>query len=353
MREDELEEKKPLVSIIVLNYNAGELLQECIQSIINSNYKNFEIILVDNVSNDYSHKKCKERFKDIILIENEKNLGYCGGNNVGIKIAKGEYFVILNPDVIVEPDWLNQLLISYSKNGEGFYQPKILADIDHRIIISTGNMIQLFGFGYSRGKGEKDNGQYENDEEIGYASGTCLFASSKTFKKIGNFDDYLFAYHDDLDLCWRGQLQGIKSFYVHKSVVFHPLEGYSFKWNNYKFFLMERNRMYCLIKNFSKKSIIKLIPALILVEIAVSLFYWKKGFLLAKIRANLDILKNLKKINKNYKIIQKTRIKSDEELIINFTNKIEIPRWVLNKNSNNKLDKIFEKLSKISKKKFN
>jgi GT2 family glycosyltransferase len=343
-----VKEKEPLISIVILNYNAGNLLLECVESISNSNYKNFEIIIVDNVSKDNSHKKCKEKFTDIILIENEKNLGYCGGNNIGIEKVNGDFLVILNPDVIVKADWLNELLIAFRKHGDGLYQPKILATTDHSTIISAGNMIQLFGFGFSRGKGEKDKGQFEKDEEVGYASGTCLFSSTKIFKEIGNFDSYLFAYHDDLDLCWKGKLKGIKSFYIHKSIIYHPLEGYSFKWNSFKFFLMERNRLYCLNKNFSKKTIFKMLPSLILVDIAVTLFYLKKGFISEKIKANLDILKNYKHISRNHNLIQKNRIINDNEIIKKFTNKIEVPKWVIEKENNNFLNKIFENLSKIS-----
>mgnify|MGYP006117564497 CR=1 FL=1 len=343
-----MKEKKPLISIIILNYNAGNLLLECVESISNSNYKNLEIIVVDNISKDNSHKICKKKFPDIILIENKKNLGYCGGNNIGIEQANGEFLVILNPDVIVEPNWLNELLIAFRKHGKGLYQPKILATTDNSTLISAGNMIQLFGFGFSRGKGEKDRGQYEKDEEVGYASGTCLFSSSNIFSEIGNFDTYLFAYHDDLDLCWKARLKGIKSFYIHKSIIYHPLEGYSFKWNSFKFFLMERNRLYCLKKNFSKKTIFKLLPSLILVDIAVTLFYLKKGFISEKIKANLDILKNYNQISRNHNLIQKNRIIDDREIIKKFTNKIEVPQWVIEKENNNFLNKIFEKLSYIS-----
>jgi GT2 family glycosyltransferase len=345
-----MKEKEPLISIIILNYNAGELLLECVDSIFQSNYKNLEVIVVDNISKDNSHKKCKEKFQNITLIENEQNLGYCGGNNVGIKHASGKFLVILNPDVIVETNWLNALLDAFNKYGEGLYQPKILATTNHNIIISAGNMIQLFGFGYSRGKGEKDVGQYEKDEKVGYASGTCLFSSSNVFKKIGNFDSFLFAYHDDLDLCWKGRLKGIKSFYVHKSIVYHPLEGYSFKWNSFKYFLMERNRIYCLIKNFSGRTILKMLPSLILVDVAITLFYLKKGFISAKIKANLDILKNSKTILKNHSMIQKSRILNDSELIKEFTNKIEIPQWVVEEENNVLLNKIFEKVSVLSRK---
>ena len=116
--------KKPLVSIIILNYNAGELLINCVESVFQTKYSNFEVIVVDNISSDNSHKKCKEKFEKIQLIENSKNYGYCEGNNIGIRKAKGEFIVILNPDTIVESNWLDEFLIAYSKFGDGLVSTK-------------------------------------------------------------------------------------------------------------------------------------------------------------------------------------------------------------------------------------
>ena len=118
---------KPLVSIIILNYNAGELLINCIESIVNSNYSNLEIIVVDNNSTDQSHLKCKEKFEKIKLIENKENFGYCEGNNIGIRKASGEFIIILNPDTVVGEKWIDFLIKAYKKNGKGLYQPKILS----------------------------------------------------------------------------------------------------------------------------------------------------------------------------------------------------------------------------------
>ena len=140
---------QPLVSIIILNYNAGQLLLDCVNSIKKSNYSNFEIIIVDNLSNDQSHKKCKSKFPEVKLIENKENLGYCEGNNVGIRHATGKFIVIMNPDTEVLPSWLHELIIAYEKQGEGIFQPKILSLKEKNILQSTGNMIHLFGFGFS------------------------------------------------------------------------------------------------------------------------------------------------------------------------------------------------------------
>jgi len=343
-------ELNPLVSIITLNYNAGDLLFDCIESILKTNYDNYEIILVDNASKDKSHKICKEKFKQIILIENDKNLGYCEGNNVGIRQAKGEYIVILNPDTIVEPNWLIELINSFKAHGEGLYQPKFLATTNHKMLLSTGNMIQLFGFGYSRSKGEVDTNQFDAPEIIGYASGTCLFTSIKIMNKLEMFDSFLFAFHDDLDLGWRAAQMGIKSYYVPKSIVYHPVEGYSFKWSSFKFYLMERNRLYCLLTHYSRSTLYKMLPALIIIEIVVFFFYLKKGLAKQKLKASINIIKNSNKINQRYKKLEKEKIVSDKEVIKNFTDEIAVPQWVLKKESSEFFNNFMKKLSKLTRK---
>ena len=342
------ESSEPLVSIVILNYNAGKLLDDCLHSIHKTEKVNFEIILVDNASTDKSYKEYTQKFPDVNLIENSKNLGYCEGNNVGIRATKGEFVVVLNPDTIVNPTWLHELLHAYKKNGEGIYQPKILATTDHDMLLSYGQFIQLFGFGYSRGKGETHIEGSNNIEKIGYASGTCIFTSKKIIEKLNLFDPFLFAYHDDLDLCWRASMLGINSFYVPSSVIFHPIEGYSFKWSKFKFYLMERNRQYCLLTHFSKSSYFKMLPSLILVDFAVSLFYLKKGMFGTKIRTSLNILKNLTKISKKYQEIQSTRILSDKEIIKIFQDKIQVPKWVVSEESNEIFNNFLNKLSKIT-----
>jgi len=347
--EKNTDSMKPLISIIILNYNAGNLLIDCVSSIQKSDYTNFEIILVDNISKDNSHKKCKDSFPTIKLIENKENLGYCEGNNVGLRTAKGEFVVVLNPDTIVDSNWLDELLEAYQNNGEGLYQPKFLATSDDSMLLSTGQMIQLFGFGYSRSKGDKDEKLFEKIEQIDYASGTCLFTSKKILKKIGLFDPFLFAFHDDLELCWRAALNRIKSFYVPKSIVYHPIEGTSFKWSPLKFKLMERNRKYCLLTLYDRSTFYKMLPALIVVDIAVFFFYLSKGLMKMKILADLEILKNLKIINKKYSENQKIKNISDKEIIHSFKNEVIVPRWIVNNKINSLFNNFLKTISKITK----
>ena len=342
-------EFEPLVSIIILNYNAGNLLSECIESVLKTDYGKFEIIIVDNDSKDDSVDRCKEKFRDVQIIENKKNLGYCEGNNVGIRNAKGEFIVILNPDTVVDSNWLKELIKGYEIFGDGMYQPRFLTTNNHKILQGTGNMINLFGFGFARNKGDIDEGQFNEPERIGYASGTCLFTSKKIIEELDMFDSFLFAYHDDLDLCWRAALKNIKSYYIPSSIVYHPPEGYTFKWNSFKFYLLERNRQYCLLTHYSRKTYFKMLPALMIIEIGVFFYYLKKGVLLSKFKATLSILKNFKHINVTYKKIQNKRKISDRELIKIFEDDITIPKMMDSKN-NNSLGNLIKNLSQFTRK---
>jgi GT2 family glycosyltransferase len=341
--------ENPLVSVIVLNYNAGELLLNCIESIKKSAYKNLEIIVVDNISTDKSQETCKEKYPDIRLIQNNENFGYCEGNNIGIREAKGDYIIILNPDTIVESNWIEELISAYNKFGEGLYQPKHLSLNEKTVYMSAGNMLNIFGFGYAREKGNKDENQFNEIEEIGYASGTCLFTSSAVLKKVGLFDPFIFLYHDDLDLGWRASQLGIKSYYVPTSLIYHA-ESYSLKWNAEKFYWLERNRKYCILTHYSKQTYSKIFPKLLVVDFFVWMFYLTKGFLGSKIRAELDIIKNRKAIKIKYEELESKKIVSDKELIAKFSDSLHVPSNVARKNTNSVFNSVIQRLSKSAKK---
>jgi GT2 family glycosyltransferase len=344
----DLSKNSPLVSIIILNYNAGKLLLDCVKSIFDTSYDNFEVIVVDNASSDNSHIKCKEQFNKILLIENKDNLGYCEGNNVGIRKSSGEFIIILNPDTIVESNWISELLNAYKENGDGLYQPKILSLYEKNILQSTGNMLHLFGFGFARDKGIHDQKKRDKIEQIGYASGTCLFTSSSVLEKVGLLDPFLFLYHDDLDLGWRAAQLGIKSFFVPSSVIYHA-ESYILKWSAKKFFWLERNRKYCLLTHYSKDTYNKILPSLILVDILVWFFYLYKGFFIAKIKAELDIIKSREQISKKYQELQNKKIITDKELVKSFPDDIYVPTNVSGFTANKLFNSILANLSKRAK----
>ena len=335
--------KKELVSIIILNYNGNEFLENCIESIFRETEQKFELIIVDNNSPDKSGEKLSKKYESCKFILNEKNVGVSEGLNIGIKNAKGSHIILLNNDLIVAPKWLDYLFQAYREKGEGLYQPKFLKMKDKKIIDSAGNLINIFGFGFSREKGKKDNLQYNTIEEIGFAAGTCLFCSKKIFDEIGLFDEKLFAYNEDLDFGWRARLSNYKSYYVPKSIVYHHGSA-QWKWSGEKFYLLERNRWVVLLSNYSIKTILKLLPSLLIIEFALLIFFTKKKMLLKKIKSYIGILKLSNHIKEKRKKLIKIKKVSDKEILDLFSCTIETPVEVSETEGIDKFNKLLKLL---------
>lgn len=337
-----------LTSIIILNFNGEKVIHDCIESIYKTTNAKFEIIIIDNGSVDNSHKECKKKFPKINLIENDENIGMTA-RNIGIDNSNGDFIVFLDSDTIVEPEWLTNFLNSYDKHGEGLYQPKFLEIERPNVINSAGNMINIFGLTYLKGRGEIDSGQYDDFQTISYTGGACTFASRDTIKKIGDVDPLFFAYHDDVDYGWRGWLMGFPSYYEPKSVV-HHYGSPTLKWSSKKFFLLERNRWICLLTLYSRKNLLKILPLLLIVEIGMIGFFIKKGMLLMKIKSFFSLIKLSKKIEKRRNRLNKLRHFSDKEVILNFVDDFRLPMSTTNIQTSNKVNSVITSLSKKARK---
>jgi GT2 family glycosyltransferase len=345
MKSNKIIKNEPFVSIIIINFNGGDIIHECINSIYETVMNRFEIILIDNKSSDNSSEKCKEKWPEIKLIQNEENIGLTA-RNIGIKESKGEFIVFLDSDTVVTNGWLENLIQSFKENGDGLYQPKLLEKNRPDVINSAGNMINILGMGFSRGKGEKDEGQYEEFQKIGYTSGACTFTTTKIIKKIGNINKIFFSYHDDLDYGWRGWLQEIPSYYEPKSKIYH-LGSPTLKWSAKKFYFLERNRWICILYLYSTSTMIKIFPLLIILEIGIFFYFLTKGYGKEKFRALISIFKLRKQIKENKKKMIKSKNISDKEVIEHFVNNFEFPLNLV-QSSSNITNKVIEFLSKLS-----
>jgi GT2 family glycosyltransferase len=332
------------VSIIILNYNGGNLLLECIESVYNTTGCKYEVILIDNCSSDNSHIVCKEKFPQIILIQNDKNIGM-SARNIGLKTAHGNFVVFLDSDTEVESNWLVNFIKSFELHREGLYQPKFLKKEQHSVIDSAGNMINIFGLAYARGKGDTDVGQYNTFHTINYTAGACIFSSLTTIQKIGEIDDIFFAYHDDVDYGWRGSLLGIPSYYEPNVVVYHQSSP-TMKWSSKKFFLLERNRWICLLTLYSRKTLIKIFPLLILVEIGMFLFFLRSGMGFAKIKSCFSLIKMRKDINKRRAKIAQNRKFDDKTIIKNFVDDFWLPSYKIDQRTSKLVNSLMVSLNR-------
>lgn len=222
-----------LISLVIINYNNKSYLKRCINSILNQTYKSIEIIFIDNQSKDGSFEYVKEEYdnKGITIIKNEVNNGYAGAANQGIKLSKGKYVMILNPDIIMEMDFIEKMFnFIESDESIGALSGKLLKydfknDKKLNYIDSAGIIMFKSTRCIDRGQNEEDIGQYNKTEQVfGVCGAAPLYRRSALESvKIDEeyFDEDFFAYKEDVDLSWRLNLAGFKNMYYPKAIAYH------------------------------------------------------------------------------------------------------------------------------------
>ena len=216
------------VYIIVLNWNGKEDTLECLESLEKINYSNYKIVVVDNGSEDDSVSETKKQFPKVKIIENKKNLGFAGGNNVGIKYAinsGARYVLLINNDTTVEENFLSELVeVGESDEKVGVLGSKIYFHSEpDRIWFAGGKVSWLKNKGTHIGLDQIDNGQYDKIKETDYLTGCCLLIKREVIEKIGVLEEDYFLYYEDTDFSLRAKNADYKIVYVPKSKIYHKI----------------------------------------------------------------------------------------------------------------------------------
>jgi len=216
------------IYIIVLNWNGRKDTLECLESLKNIDYTNYKIIVVDNNSQDGSVFEIKKKHSKAIVIQNKTNLGFAGGNNIGIKYAtenKADYILLLNNDTTVEKTFLNELVkVGDSDKNIGLVGSKIYYyDEPNRIWFAGGKVNWLRNSGMHIGLDIIDNGQFNKKKEVDYLTGCCLLIKREVIEKIGTLSEDYFLYYEDTDYSLRAQNAGFKCIYAPKSKIYHKI----------------------------------------------------------------------------------------------------------------------------------
>ncbi len=247
-----------MVSIIILNFNGKKFLEDCIKSVLDQSYADFELILFDNNSIDGSVKFARENFTDssIKIIESKENIGFAGGNNEALKHTTCDLIVLLNNDTIADKDWLLHLVNAMEENNIIASSFVITKGIDEKYYMTNGSVSYMM---------YNVMNIFENIEDEFYPNGCSLI-----FRKseIGEpFDGDYFYYSEDLYLGLRARFTGMKIKFVKESKVRH-FGGGSSTASALKTFYQERNRMLNLYTFFSVKFILKILPVMVMVRTA-------------------------------------------------------------------------------------
>ncbi|MBW6518675.1 MAG: glycosyltransferase family 2 protein [ANME-2 cluster archaeon] len=292
-----MNESYPLVSVVIVNYNGMRFLENCLSSLLLQTYPLFEIILVDNGSNDGSVDFVLNAFPSVTIICNNENLGFAKGNNIGIKSANGMLIASLNNDTVVTPRWIEKLVLSIiSHENIGMCASKMLFMSDPDMINSTGICISRSGTSWDRGIFELDKGQYESEEEVfGPCAGAAMYKKSM-LDEIGLFDEDFIAYVEDTDLAFRGRLSGWKCLYVPKAVVYHMHGGTAGFETDYTIYFGNRNIVWNTVKNFPPLLFFSSLPWIIVRNIGVIPYYTIKGHGKTVLRSKIDGIKGIPKM---------------------------------------------------------
>lgn len=218
---------QPKVSIIILNWNRLDDTMECLESLKKIIYPNYDVILIDNGSSGNDAEVLKSKFgNEVFFIANDKNYGFTGGTNIGIKYAlensQPEYILSLNNDTTVEPQFLNRLVeAAGSDTSIGIAGPKVYYyDTPDRILSLGLRVIRNIGIAYSVGKGKIDSNSISRRSDIDYVD-TCFLIKADVIRQIGLFDESYFCFWEDADYCFRARKAGYKTICVHEAKIWH------------------------------------------------------------------------------------------------------------------------------------
>lgn len=260
----------PLVSIIALNFNQLEVTLEFLESTRSLTYPNYEIILVDNHSSENPTEVIQQSFPEVKLIVTDKNLGFTGGNNVGIKAASGDYYFIVNNDTEVTPDLLENLLKPFEADPSiGMVSPKIRYHIEPEVIQYAGfNKINpITGRNSTIGQKEKDTGQYDQSGYTHYAHGAAMMVPRAVVEQVGPLPDIFFIYYEELD--WSAHIirAGYKIYYQSEALIFHKESMTVGKDSPFKAYYHNRNRILFMRRNVSRSQLLSFLVFLVFVVI--------------------------------------------------------------------------------------
>jgi len=257
------------IAIVILNWNGRGFLEKFLPSVIGYSSHIADIYVADNASVDDSVAFLQKEYPQVGIIQNPTNGGFSKGYNDALKKLGHEFYVLLNSDIEVTPNWIEPVLkMMESDSSIAALQPKILSYYNRdrfEYAGASGGFIDRYGFPFCRGRIfqslEEDSGQYDNTVEIFWATGACMFVRSSLYHKFGGLDEDFFAHMEEIDFCWRLKNLGYKIMVCPASRVFHVGGGTLPKGSSRKTYLNFRNNLFLLYKNLHPK---RLLPVLFL-----------------------------------------------------------------------------------------
>jgi len=240
----------PKITVCVIAYNSGPTLRTCLQHLAAQTFADFEALVIDNASPDPGDRAIAAEFPFVRLVENTENLGFAGAGNQGARLARGDWYVLLNPDAYARPDWLETLVNAAARHPavRSFTSRQVMAE-DPALLDGLGDIMSIYGIPYRGGYLSPDPGD-TLEGEVFSPCGAAMMIDRALFLELGGFDEFFFCYSEDVDLGYRLQLAGEPTLLVPAAVIEHVGSASSGgRKSEFAVFHGTRNRFYVVYKD--------------------------------------------------------------------------------------------------------
>lgn len=299
------------VSLVVVNWNSGELLDRCLASLLAQKITPFEIILVDNASSDDSVAKIRGKYSTVRIIESEKNYGFAAANNLAVQISssKSDWIALLNPDAFPEPDWLGALLRAATDHPEcAVFGSRLMDANSPSVVDGVGDVYHASGRVWRAGHGALLNAMGSVAREIFSPCAAAAMYRKDALLAAGGFDEDFFCYVEDVDLAFRLRLLGHRCWYVPDSVALHVGSAVTGRHSDFSTYHGQRNLVWTFVKNMPGVLFWLLLPLHIALNLASIIWFAMRGQGAVILRAKRDALLGLPKIWRKRQQTQRARV---------------------------------------------
>ena len=310
MRHDER------VGVIVVNWNSGDLLLPCVESIVGQTIAPERVLIVDNASTDGSLGDLEERFPQVEVLRQSVNRGFACGNNIAIeKLVDVDWIALLNPDAIAYPDWLENLLASARQHPTVVSFGSKMLRPGSDVLDGTGDVYHVSGLAWRRDHGAKDTLVDHGADQIFSPCGAAAFYRRDALTAAGGFDSRFFCYMEDVDLGFRLRLLGHQSLYVPNAVVEHVGSGITGRRSDFSVYFGHRNLVWTYFKNMPSALLYRYLLLHLVVNTMAIPRYTRRGQGGVVLKAKRDAFGGLKDMLRSRREVQLSRTVSTSDLL--------------------------------------
>jgi GT2 family glycosyltransferase len=308
-------EKIPAVSVIIVNWNGAPYLPRCLEAVKAQTFVDYELIVIDNASTDGSMEELENRWPGVQAVRLEENIGFARANNLGARLARGEWLALLNNDAFPAPDWLENIIQAARDFPQyTFFSSRIIQERDNSLTDGTGDVYHVSGVAWHRDYNQPAAQAHQEPDEVFSPCAAAAVYKRQQFLLMGGFDEDFINHHEDVDLGFRLRLQGFRCLYVPDAVVEHVGSASFGVESDYTVYSVHRNLVWTFFTNMPGMLVWKYLPSHLVANLVFLIYYSLRGQARAIWKAKLDALRGLPAALHKRRSVQNSRKISSNEI---------------------------------------